>query len=149
MLKAQLLATLLNLQNGSDAMQTGADIRVTTQAAVQFLASHSTAVGAGHPDRQQALSLKDRLDAYNNSQSNCNGSDTGGGGSGDDDDDSNHDDDDGHHGDDDDDGNGSGGSGGGSGHADCKHSNPCKTKIFCDLKSKVESYLKNKSSSRK
>ena len=147
MLKAQLLATLLNLQNGSDAMQTGVDIRVTTQAAIEFLANHSSSVGSGHPDRALALSLKDKLDAYNNSQSNCNSSgggggesggsgETGGGGSGDDDDD--------------DDANGGGGTGGGEGgHVDCKHSSPCKTRIFCDLKTKVESYLKSKSADRR
>ena len=133
MLKAQLLATLLNLQNGSDAMQTGVDIRVTTQAAVQFLTDHSSTVGSGHPDRAQALSLKDKLDAYNNSQSNCNSSGGAGtGGSGSDDDD--------------DDGNAGGAGGGGSGDAGCNHSTTCKTKVFCDLKSKIESYLRNKSS---
>jgi len=71
MLRAQLLATSLNLQNGSSPMNTGSDIRAVVGQAVQFLATHSSAVTGQHPDRAAALSLKDQLDAYNNSKGNC------------------------------------------------------------------------------
>jgi len=65
-LRAQLLATMLNLRNGSNPMATGADIRATVNAAVAFLAAHPQPVTGKHPDRPQALSLKDKLDVYNN-----------------------------------------------------------------------------------
>jgi len=35
-------------------------------AAVAFLAAHPQPVTGKHPDRPQALSLKDKLDVYNN-----------------------------------------------------------------------------------
>ncbi|MBI4319194.1 MAG: tandem-95 repeat protein [Chloroflexi bacterium] len=66
-LRAQLLATILNLRNESDPLATGADIRPTVDSAVSFLRTHPNPVLGGNPDRQQAVSLKDRLDAYNNS----------------------------------------------------------------------------------
>lgn len=66
-LRAQSLATILNLRNGSDPSANGPDIRPTVTAAVAFLASHPTPVDGKHPDRAAALGLKDLLDGYNNS----------------------------------------------------------------------------------
>ena len=67
-LRAQLLATILNLRNGSDPMATGPDIRPTAVfPAKAFLASHPSPVTGRHPDRAAGLALKDALDAYNNS----------------------------------------------------------------------------------
>jgi hypothetical protein len=66
-LRAQLLATMLNLRNGSDPLATGEDIRPVLDSAVSFLATHPEPVRGKHPDREAALSLKDLLDAYNNS----------------------------------------------------------------------------------
>jgi hypothetical protein len=68
MLRAQLLATMLNLQNGSSSMNLGVDIRLTVQAAVQFLVSNSAPVTESSRNRLAAIALKDRLDAYNNSK---------------------------------------------------------------------------------
>ncbi len=67
MLKAQLLAAILNLRNGADPMVTGSDIRPVVNAARHFLATHSAPVDGKHPDRALALELKDKLDAFNNS----------------------------------------------------------------------------------
>lgn len=66
-LRAQLLATILNLRNGANPSATGSDIRPTVNAAKGFLASHTTAVTGNHPDRAMGLALKDQLDAFNNS----------------------------------------------------------------------------------
>ncbi|MBI4311414.1 MAG: tandem-95 repeat protein [Chloroflexi bacterium] len=66
-LRAQLLAAMLNVRNGSNPMATGADIRTTVNDAVAFLAAHPQPVTSRHPDRETAMSLHDRLDAYNNS----------------------------------------------------------------------------------
>ncbi|HYE30161.1 MAG TPA: hypothetical protein VEH27_01920 [Methylomirabilota bacterium] len=66
MLRAQLLGTILNLRNGSDPFEAGADIRPTVSASIQFLATHNTPVDGKHKDRAQAIALKDKLDAYNN-----------------------------------------------------------------------------------
>jgi len=66
-LRAQLLAAILNLKNGADPNATGTDIRPTVDASINFLATNNSPVDGKHPNRQQALALKDNLDAYNNS----------------------------------------------------------------------------------
>ncbi len=66
-LSAQLLAAILNLRNGADPLATGVDIRPTVNAAKDFLATHNDPVTGKHPDREYALALKDKLDAFNNS----------------------------------------------------------------------------------
>jgi hypothetical protein len=66
-LRAQLLATVLNLRNGSNVLAIGPDIRSTVQQAVIFLAGHPAPVKSNHPDRAAAIALKDTLDTYNNS----------------------------------------------------------------------------------
>ena len=112
MLRAQLLATLLNLKNGSDPMQAGSDIRPITEQAVQFLATHTSPVTGGSRDRGLALSLKDKLDVYNNSKGNCGGDSDGE----------------------------IGGGGGGSGgdNDECRHNARCRTKADCERRSKYE-----------
>ena len=87
--------------------------------------------------------MKDKLDAFNNSKSNCEetpggGGGQNGGGNGDDDDDDGKDDDD-------DDDNSGGGSGG---HDDCKHSQKCKTKSDCERKAKAGSTFRSSASRR-
>jgi hypothetical protein len=67
MLRAQLLATILNLRNGSDPNALGYDIGTVVADAIEFLDTHDDPVYAGHPDRDEAEALKDALDAYNNS----------------------------------------------------------------------------------
>jgi len=64
-LRAQLLASILNLRNGANPDVTGTDIRPVVESAKSFLATHSMPVDSKHPDRQQALQLKDRLEAFN------------------------------------------------------------------------------------
>jgi hypothetical protein len=66
-LRAQLLATILNLRNDSDPLATGSDIGPVVDGAINFLATHPSPVTGKHPDRGTAISLKDKLDAYNNS----------------------------------------------------------------------------------
>jgi hypothetical protein len=66
-LRAQLLATILNLRAGSDPLSNGPSIIPTVWASQAFLASHPAPVNGKHPDRAAALALKDVLDAYNNS----------------------------------------------------------------------------------
>ena len=69
-LRAQLLATVLNLRNGADPLATGDDIQPVRDAAIALLQSHSTeSLTSKNKDghRQEALALKDLLDAYNNS----------------------------------------------------------------------------------
>lgn len=66
-LRAQILATILNLINGSDPFVTGEDIQPVVASAVNFLETHPMQITGAHPARQEALSMKDILDAYNNS----------------------------------------------------------------------------------
>ena len=66
-LRAHLLATVLNLRNGSNPLATGTDIRPVVTSSVSFLATHPQPVTARHPDRAAGLALKDKLDDYNNS----------------------------------------------------------------------------------
>ncbi len=66
-LSAQLLATILNLRNGSDPNATGSDIGPVVEDAIEFLAIHPDPVTRKHADRDEALDLKDLLDEYNNS----------------------------------------------------------------------------------
>ena len=128
MLRAQLLATLLNLENGSDPMQAGLDIRPTIELAVQFLAAHSAPVPLESGDRVLALSLKDKLDAYNNSKENCGGA-TGGATGGE---------------------TGGGGSGGSGGAIDqCRHNTRCRTKADCDRRAMYEARPPRQESSDK
>lgn len=123
MLRAQLLAAMLNLRNGADPLQTGSDIRVIIEAAVEFLASHNSAVEAGHSDRAEALSMKDRLDAYNNSKEHCSTSSQPGSG-----------------------GSSGGGSTGGSGGAavQCAHTPKCRTPADCGRKTKAGTVVRQK-----
>jgi len=74
-LRVQLLATILNLRNGSDPNATGEDIGPTVEAAIEFLATHSGPVTGGHPDRDEEVELKDLLDEYNNTDSCDDGGD--------------------------------------------------------------------------
>jgi len=63
-LRAQRMATVLNLRNGTDP----GGILVTVIDARAFLMAHSgDPVTRKHPDRDEALDMKDLLDAYNNS----------------------------------------------------------------------------------
>ena len=66
-LRAQLLAAIFNLRNGANPAATGGGIQSTVDAAVQFLGTHPDPVDKKHPDRQQAIDLKDLLDTFNNS----------------------------------------------------------------------------------
>lgn len=67
MLRAQLLATQLNLRNGSNPNAPGHDIRPVATKAKAFLAAHPNPVGATSADRAACIALKDALDVYNNS----------------------------------------------------------------------------------
>ena len=63
-LRAQRMATVLNLRNESDP----GGIVATVIAARDFLIAHADdPVTRKHPDRDEALDMKDLLDAYNNS----------------------------------------------------------------------------------
>ena len=98
-LRAQLMATLLNLRNGSNPLALGPSIGPTADAAIDFLATHPEPVKGGHPDREYALDLKDALMNFNHSEDDgCDNDDDddhgGHGGHGDDDDDDEDDDDD-------------------------------------------------------
>jgi hypothetical protein len=64
-LRAQLLAAILNLRNAANPNATGTDIRPTVAAAQAFLASHPSPVSNRHPDRAEAMRLKDKLEAFN------------------------------------------------------------------------------------
>ena len=66
-LRAQLLATILNLRNGSDPFAIGKHIGSTVDEAVDFLSAHAEPLTGKHPDRDRAISLKDILDKFNNS----------------------------------------------------------------------------------
>jgi hypothetical protein len=66
-LRAQLLATILNLRNGSNPLANGPDIRPTVTTAVVFLAANAGPTAPTGAVRTTALALKDLLDAYNNS----------------------------------------------------------------------------------
>ena len=67
-LRAQLLATILNLRNNADPEVLGTSIAPTVSAAIVFLSSHTGQTVRGkHQDRSEALALKDELDAYNSS----------------------------------------------------------------------------------
>jgi hypothetical protein len=66
-LRAQLLATILNLRNDANPFATGPDIRPTVGGATAYLDTHSLPVTRGHPDRAAVLAMKDLLDAFNNS----------------------------------------------------------------------------------
>ena len=67
MLRAQLLGTLLNLQNGSAPEGCGVNIEDVVAEAVALLDEISTPISEGHPERERALALKDLLDCFNNS----------------------------------------------------------------------------------
>lgn len=67
MLRAQLLATLLNVANNSDPMVLGYDIRPVVSQSRTFLATHANPVTSSHPDRATCITIKDKLDRYNNS----------------------------------------------------------------------------------
>jgi hypothetical protein len=63
-LRAQGMATVLNLRDGTDS----GGIVATVIAARDFLIAHAgDPVKWKHPDRDEALDMKDLLDAYNNS----------------------------------------------------------------------------------
>jgi hypothetical protein len=63
-LRAQRMATVLNLRNGTDP----GGILITVGDARAFLLAHAgDPVTRKHPDRDEALDMKDLLDAYNNS----------------------------------------------------------------------------------
>ena len=78
MLRAQLLATILNLRNGANPIVAGFDVRLVVSAAIEFLNTHPNPVEGGHPDREEGLRLKDSLDVFNNAQ--CDEEAEGGGG---------------------------------------------------------------------
>lgn len=66
-LRAQLLGTILNLRNNSNPFAVDTDIRPTVEDAREFLATHLSPVTGRNPSRSFCLSLKDKLDIYNNS----------------------------------------------------------------------------------
>ena len=73
-LRAQLLATILNLRNGSAPEACGVDIEDVVAEATQLLREVRVPIYGKHPDRAVALELKNLLDCFNNSgagQPNC------------------------------------------------------------------------------
>ena len=82
MLRAQLLASMLNRANGSNAMAAGFDADAYIAQGQSFLATHPNPVLSGDPDREQALLLRDSFNAFNTAQCRNNECDdfvTGGG----------------------------------------------------------------------
>jgi hypothetical protein len=82
MLRAQLLAAMLNRANGSSPIAAGFDVDVQIAQGQSFLASHPSPVLTGHPDREQALFIRDKNDQFNNAHCEdpeCDDFVTGGG----------------------------------------------------------------------
>ena len=64
-LRAHLLTTILNLKNGANPKILGSDINDVVKQSISFLESHPDPINEVHHDRKTALTLKDKLEDYN------------------------------------------------------------------------------------